>query len=153
MNTPNCRHFSRNIYAALDGTIVNIALPTISESFSLSSSSVSWVATMYLLVMAGCVLIFGKVSDVIGYKRVFLSGFVIFTIGSFICGILPDLTGSFVTLIGSRAFQGIGGAMITAIAPAMVTAFVPMKMKGKAMGIVMTMAGLGTAIGPTMGGF
>jgi len=139
--------------ADLDGTIVNIALPTISESFSLSSSSVSWVATMYLLVMAGCVLIFGKVSDVIGYKRVFLSGFVIFTIGSFICGILPDLTGSFVTLIGSRAFQGIGGAMITAIAPAMVTAFVPMKMKGKAMGIVMTMAGLGTAIGPTMGGF
>ena len=139
--------------ASLDGTIVNIALPTISESFSLSSSTVSWVATIYLLVMAGCVLIFGKISDVIGYKRVFLTGFVIFTLGSFTCGVLPDLTGSFSTLVGSRAFQGIGGAMITAIAPAMVTAFIPMDMKGKAMGIIMTLAALGTAIGPTMGGF
>jgi len=139
--------------ASLDGTIVNIALPTISESFSLSSSSVSWVATIYLLVMAGCVLIFGKISDMIGFKRIFLTGFIIFTLGSFFCGFLPDLTGSFLTLIGSRAFQGIGGAMITAIAPAMVTAFIPMSMKGKAMGIIMTMAGLGTALGPTLGGF
>lgn len=139
--------------ASLDGTIVNIALPTISESFSLSSSTVSWVATMYLLVMAGCVLIFGKISDVIGFKRVFLTGFIIFTLGSFTCGVLPDLTGSFATLVGSRAFQGIGGAMITAIAPAMVTAFIPMDMKGKAMGIIMTLAALGTAIGPTIGGF
>lgn len=139
--------------ASLDGTIVNIALPTISESFSLSSSAVSWVATIYLLVMAGCVLIFGKISDLIGFKRIFLTGFIIFTIGSFLCGFLPDLTGSFLTLIGSRAFQGVGGAMITAIAPAMVTAFIPMNMKGKAMGIIMTMAGLATAIGPTVGGF
>lgn len=139
--------------ASLDGTIVNIALPTISESFSLSSSSVSWVATIYLLVMAGCVLIFGKISDIIGFKRIFLTGFIIFILGSFSCGFLPDLTGSFLTLIGSRAFQGIGGAMIAAIAPAMVSAFIPMSMKGKAMGVIMTMAGLGTAIGPTMGGF
>ncbi len=139
--------------ASLDGTIVNIALPTISEAFSLSSGSVSWVATIYLLVMAGCVLIFGKISDIIGYKKIFLTGFIIFTLGSFTCGFLPDLTGSFLTLIGSRAFQGIGGAMITAIAPAMVTAFIPTEMRGKAMGIIMTMAGLGTAIGPTIGGF
>ncbi|NLL11303.1 MAG: MFS transporter, partial [Methanomicrobiales archaeon] len=139
--------------AALDGTIVNIALPTISESFALSSTSVSWVATIYLLVMAGCVLIFGKISDIIGFKQVFLSGFILFTFGSFICGFLPEITGSFLTLVGSRALQGVGGAMITAIAPAMVTAFIPMNMKGKAMGIIMTMAGLGTAIGPTVGGF
>jgi EmrB/QacA subfamily drug resistance transporter len=138
--------------AALDGTIVNIALPTISSSFHLSSSSVSWVATIYLLVMAGCVLIFGKLSDGIGFKKVFLSGFVIFTIGSFCCGLLPDLLSSFPVLIGSRAFQAIGGAMITAIAPAMITAYIPMKQKGKAMGIIMTLAALGTAIGPTVGG-
>lgn len=138
--------------AALDGTIVNIALPAISESFSLSSGAVSWVSTIYLLVMAGCVLIFGKISDIIGFKKIFLTGFVIFTLGSFTCGTLPDLTGSFLTLIGSRAFQGIGGAMITAIAPAMVTAFIPMEKKGKAMGFIMTVAALGTAIGPTIGG-
>jgi EmrB/QacA subfamily drug resistance transporter len=138
--------------SALDGTIVNIALPTISAGFNLSSSTVSWVATIYLLVMAGCVLIFGKLSDGIGFKKVFLSGFVIFTIGSFSCGLLPDLLSSFPVLVGSRAFQAIGGAMITAIGPAMITAYIPMKQKGKAMGVVMTVAALGTAIGPTIGG-
>jgi EmrB/QacA subfamily drug resistance transporter len=138
--------------SSLDGTIVNIALPTISESFNLSSSTVSWVATVYLLVMAGCVLIFGKLSDGVGFRKVFLSGFVIFTLGSFFCGFLPDLLSSFTVLVGSRAFQGVGGAMITAISPAMVTAFIPMVQKGKAMGFIMTAAALGTAIGPTIGG-
>ncbi len=138
--------------SSLDGTIVNIALPTISESFNVSSSAVSWVSTIYLLVMSGCVLIFGKVSDVIGFKKVFLTGFMIFTLGSFFCGFLPDLVYSFRILIGSRAFQGIGGAMITAIGPAMITAYIPMEQKGKAMGIIMTFAALGTAIGPTIGG-
>jgi EmrB/QacA subfamily drug resistance transporter len=138
--------------SSLDGTIVNIALPTISKGFDISSSTVSWVATIYLLVMAGCVLIFGKLSDGIGFKKVFLSGFVIFTVGSFSCGLLPDLLSSFPVLIGSRAFQAVGGAMITAIAPAMIAAYIPMKQKGKAMGIVMTVAALGTAIGPTIGG-
>jgi EmrB/QacA subfamily drug resistance transporter len=138
--------------AALDGTIVNIALPAISESFSLSSGMVSWVSTIYLLVMAGCVLIFGKISDVIGFKKVFLTGFLIFVLGSFMCGTLPDLTGSYLTLIGSRAFQAIGGAMMSAIAPAMVAAFIPMEKKAKAVGFIMTVAALGTAIGPTIGG-
>lgn len=138
--------------SALDGTIVNIALPTISSSFNISTSMVSWVSTIYLLVMAGCVLIFGKLSDVIGFKKVFLSGFLIFTVGSFICGFLPDFIHSFPTLIGSRAFQAIGGAMITAVGPAMVTAYIPMEQKGKAMGIVLTFAALGTAIGPSIGG-
>jgi EmrB/QacA subfamily drug resistance transporter len=137
---------------SLDGTIVNIAIPAISESFSLSTSAVSWVSTIYLLVMAGCVLIFGKISDIIGFKRIFLTGFVIFTLGSLTCGVLPELTGSFLTLVGSRAFQGIGGAMLTAIAPAMVNAYIPMDKKGKAMGFIMTVAALGTAIGPTVGG-
>jgi EmrB/QacA subfamily drug resistance transporter len=138
--------------SALDGTIVNIALPTISEAFKVSTSTVSWVSTIYLLVMAGCVLIFGKVSDVIGFKKVFLTGFLIFTVGSFACGFLPDFIYSFAILIGSRAFQAVGGAMITAIGPAMVTAYIPMAQKGKAMGIVLTFAALGTAIGPTIGG-
>lgn len=138
--------------SALDGTIVNIALPTISEAFNVTTSTVSWVSTVYLLVMAGCVLIFGKISDTIGFKKVFLAGFFIFTIGSFASGFLPDFIHSFPVLIGSRAFQAVGGAMITAIGPAMVTAYLPMEQKGKAMGIVLTFAALGTAIGPTIGG-
>ncbi len=112
-----------------------------------------WVATAYLLVMAGCVLVFGKISDIIGFKRVFLSGFIIFTLGSLACGTLPDLFNSLGVLIGSRMVQAVGGAMMTAIAPAMVTVFIPMERKGTAMGIVMTLAALGTALGPTIGGF
>lgn len=138
--------------AGLDGTIVNIALPTISEAFHVSSTDVSWVATAYLLVMAGCVLVFGKISDIIGFKRIFLTGFVIFTLGSLACGALPDLLNSLGVLIGARMVQAVGGAMITAIAPAMITAYIPMEQKGKAMGIVMTLAALGTALGPTIGG-
>jgi len=138
---------------SLDGTIVNIALPTISESFGVATSAVSWVATAYLLVLAGCALVFGKVSDVIGFKKVFLSGFIIFTIGSFMCGFLPDFFGSLDWLIVSRMFQAVGGAMIASIAPAMITAYIPMEQKGKAMAIIMMLAGLGTAIGPTIGGF
>lgn len=138
--------------SSLDGTIVNIALPTISESFDVSTSSVSWVATIYLLVMAGCLLIFGKLSDSVGFKKIFLSGFIVFTAGSFACGFIPDFFSSFDSLIGSRALQAVGGAMITAIAPAMIAAYVPFNMKGKAMGIVMTVASLGMALGPTLGG-
>ncbi|HUH79045.1 MAG TPA: MFS transporter [Methanoregula sp.] len=139
--------------SGLDGTIVNIALPAISEAFGLSSSTVSWVATSYLLVMTGCVLVFGKISDVIGFKRIFVSGFAIFTLGSLACGTVPEFFGGFYSLVGSRIIQAVGGAMITAIAPAMITAYIPMEQKGKAMGIVMTLAALGTALGPTIGGF
>ncbi|MCX6693056.1 MAG: MFS transporter [Methanomicrobiales archaeon] len=137
---------------ALDGTIVNIALPTISEAFDLSTSTVSWVSTIYLLVISGCILIFGKVSDGIGFRKVFLWGFLLFSAGSLFCGLLPDLLGSFPVLIGSRAFQAVGAAMIAAIGPAMVTAFFPMEQKGKAMGIVLTFSSIGTIVGPAIGG-
>lgn len=137
---------------SLDGTIVNIALPTISESFNVSTSTVSWVATSYLLVMVGCVLVFGKVADTLGYKRVFLSGFVIFTIGSFFCGFLPEFIAGFPSLIGSRMFQAIGAAMLMSVAAAMISTFVSPDQKGKAMSIIMMLAALGTALGPTIGG-
>lgn len=137
---------------ALDGTIVNIALPTISEAFDVSTSMVSWVSTIYLLVISGCILIFGKVSDQIGFRKVFLWGFLLFSAGSLFCGLLPNLLGSFPVLIGSRAFQAVGAAMIAAIGPAMVTAYFPMEQKGKAMGIVLTFSSIGTIVGPAIGG-
>jgi EmrB/QacA subfamily drug resistance transporter len=138
--------------SSLDGTIVNIALPSISESFGVSATAVSWVATSYLLVMVGCVLVFGKIADVIGFKRIFLAGFTIFTLGSLFCGTLPEMFGGLYTLIGSRMFQAVGGAMIAAIAPAMITAYIPSDQRGKAMGIIMIFAAMGTALGPTIGG-
>ncbi|MDD1681011.1 MAG: DHA2 family efflux MFS transporter permease subunit [Methanoregula sp.] len=138
--------------SSLDGTIVNIALPAISESFKVSATAVSWVATSYLLVLVGCVLVFGKIADVIGFKRIFLAGFTIFTLGSLFCGTLPEIFGGLYTLILSRMFQAVGGAMIAAIAPAMITAYIPTSQRGKAMGTIMIFAAMGTALGPTIGG-
>ena len=103
--------------SSLDGTIVNIALPTISDVFDLPSSSVAWVSTIYLLVMAGSLLVVGKLTDIIGYRKIFLTGFVLFTLGSFACGFLPEMTGMFSLLLLSRVFQALGGVMMTVIAP------------------------------------
>ncbi len=139
--------------SALDGTIVNIALPTISESFDLTTSSVAWVSTIYLLVMAGCLLIIGKIADVIGFKKIFLAGFILFTIGSFTCGFLPDFTGQFSTLLLSRILQAIGGAMMTVIAPAMLSSYLPGDQKAKGMSLVVLFAAVGMALGPTLGGY
>jgi drug resistance transporter, EmrB/QacA subfamily len=138
--------------SSLDGTIVNIALPAISEAFNLSTTTVSWVTTSYLLVMVGCVLVFGKISDKIGYKKIFLAGFAIFTLGSFFCGVLPELILGFPSLVASRVFQAIGAAMLLSVAAAMIAAYIPMELKGKSMSIIMLFAALGTAIGPTVGG-
>ena len=141
-----------NFIAAFDATIVSVANPTISKLFNILPGTVSSILTVYVLVMAGLVLIFGGISDIIGYKKLFLSGFGIFTLGSFFCGFLPVFFNSFEALVASRVIQGIGASMITAIGPAMVAAFLPMEMRGKAMGTIFTFAGLGMALGPTAGG-
>jgi EmrB/QacA subfamily drug resistance transporter len=138
--------------ATLDGTIVNIALPAITAAFDVSTSTVSWVATSYLLVEMCCVLIFGKIADTYGYRRIFLTGFTIFTIGSFLCGFLPGIVLGFPSLVICRVLQAIGGAMLMSIAAAMITAFIPADKKGKAMSIIMLGSSLGAAAGPIMGG-
>jgi EmrB/QacA subfamily drug resistance transporter len=142
-----------NFMAAFDSTIVTIALPTIATIFSLPATMASWVITVYVLIMAGCVLIFGKLSDVIGYKKVFLSGFFIFTVASFACGFLPVYINSFAVFIASRAVQAIGAVMIVSVGPAMIAAYIPMEMKGKAMGTTFAFAALGMTTAPVIGGF
>ncbi len=138
--------------SSLDGTIVNIALPTISDIFNLPSSSVAWVSTIYLLVMAGSLLVVGKLTDIIGYRKIFLTGFVLFTAGSFSCGFLPELTGSFGMLLLSRVLQALGGVMMTVIAPAMLSRYMPGTARAKGMSVVVLFASLGMALGPTLGG-
>ena len=134
--------------SALDSSIVNIALPTISTSFDVSTGLVSWVSTMYLLVLTSTLMIFGKLADRIGFRRIFLTGFLVFAAGSLFCALSP----SFLTLIGSRALQAVGGAMLGAISMAMVTVFMPPGSRAKAIGFVVTMSSLGVAAGPFLGG-
>ncbi|HJJ51417.1 MAG TPA: MFS transporter, partial [Methanocorpusculum sp.] len=138
--------------SSLDGTIVNIALPSIAEQFGLSTSSVAWVSTIYLLVMGGLLLIVGKLTDTIGLKKIFLAGFSIFVIGSFACGFLPEYFGSFVILLVSRVVQAIGGVMMMVVAPAMLSRFMPGDRRAKGLSMVMVFAAVGMALGPTLGG-
>jgi len=141
-----------NFMAAFDSTIVTIALPVIAKIFSLPASMASWVITVYVLVMAACVLVFGKLSDVIGYKKVFLYGFALFTVASFACGFLPEFISSFPVFLISRAVQAVGAVMFVSVGPAMITAYVPMALKGKAMGTSFAFAALGMTLAPVAGG-
>jgi len=141
-----------NFMAAFDSTIVTIALPVIAKIFSLPASMAGWVITVYVLVMAACVLVFGKLSDVIGYKKVFLYGFALFTAASFACGFLPEFVSSFPVFLASRAVQAVGAVMFVSVGPAMITAYVPLEQKGKAMGTTFAFAALGMTLAPVVGG-
>lgn len=139
--------------SSLDGTIVNIALPSIAEAFDLTTSSVAWVSTIYLLVIAGLLLIIGKIIDTIGLKKIFLGGFAIFVIGSFSCGFFPELLHSFNILLISRVVQAIGGGMMIVVAPAMLSLFMPGDRRAKGLSLIMLFAAVGMALGPTLGGY
>ncbi|HJJ31830.1 MAG TPA: DHA2 family efflux MFS transporter permease subunit [Methanocorpusculum sp.] len=138
--------------ASLDGTIVNIALPTIAEYFHIPTSTVSWVATIYMLISAGLILVVGKLADTLGYKRLFLIGFIVFTFGSFFCGFFPDVCGSFPMLLVGRAIQALGCVQMMVIAPTLITTNLPEKNHGKGIAVIMLFASVGMALGPTLGG-
>jgi len=134
---------------ALDTTIVNISLPSISKYFSSDIATVSWVSISYLLVLSSTLITFGRVADIRGYKKIYLAGFAIFTIGSLACG----LSSSVFMLIGFRVLEGAGAAMLQAIGGAMVVRYLPEKMRGTAFGILTTSAAVGLAAGTPLGGF
>lgn len=132
----------------LDSYIVNISLPTIAGRFNATSSQVSWVVLVFLLVSTSSLLLFGKLGDRFGLRRIFFLGYLLFTLGSLLCGLALSLE----MLIASRFIQGMGSAMILAIAFAIVPKFLPPEKTGWAFGIASTGAALGIAIGAPAGG-
>jgi EmrB/QacA subfamily drug resistance transporter len=134
---------------ALDATIVNISLPTMSKYFHCDVATVSWVAMAYLLILSSTLITFGRVADIRGYKKIYVAGFAIFTVGSLLCG----LSATIYLLIGLRVFQGIGAAMLQAIGGAMVVKYLPEKVRGTAFGVLTTSAAVGLAAGTPLGGF
>jgi EmrB/QacA subfamily drug resistance transporter len=134
----------------LDTSIVNISLPAIARAFGTQLGGVvEWVIIAYLVVIAALLLTFGRLSDAIGRKPVWLAGLAVFTLGSAICGFAPSLP----VLIGARAFQGIGGALIFAPSVALLTDAFPPERRGQAIGLNAIAVSLGVAAGPTLGGF
>lgn len=135
--------------ATLDSSIVNISLPAIAQRFGVPLNGVvEWVVIAYLLAVATVLLTLGRLADMIGHKPIWLAGLVLFTVGSALCGAAPTLG----ALVGFRAFQGLGGAMIMAISPALLTAAFPPEERGRALGLNAVIVALGVSTGPTLGG-
>jgi EmrB/QacA subfamily drug resistance transporter len=134
--------------ATIDGSIVNIALPTLVDSFDATFATVEWVVLAYMLSMAALLLSVGRLADMKGKKLIYTAGFVVFTAGSVLCGLSPTIH----WLIGARVLQGTGAAMILALGMAIVTEAFPPAERGKALGISGAMASLGIVTGPTLGG-
>ncbi len=135
--------------AGLDGTIVNIALPTIGRAFAVSTVTVSWVLNAYLIVLVSLLLFASRLGDIRGFRKLFLVGFAIFTLGSAMCGLSPNLD----FLIFSRMLQAVGGAVISALGAVMVTTYLAPSLRGQALGMVAMFTMLGAALGPVLGGF
>ena len=134
--------------STLDSSIVNIALPVIMENLNAPFETVQWMVVIYLLTISSTLLAFGRLSDIKGRRWVYCYGFVWFTLGSLLCG----TAGQASYLILSRAFQGIGAAMIMACSPALVVDAFPLKERGKALGLVGTVVATGLTAGPVFGG-
>lgn len=134
--------------ATIDGSIVNVALPVMAQKLSVSMASVEWVVTSYLIVIVGTILIFGRLGDIKGKTTVFKLGIVIFTIGSFVCG----LSNSLIMLVFSRCLQAIGAAGTMATSHGIITHVFPKNERGRALGINGTFVALGSMIGPPIGG-
>ncbi len=134
--------------ATIDGSIVNVALPTLEAELNTSFSLVQWVVVGYLLVITTLLLSFGRWADMIGKKKIYIAGYIIFTLGSLFCG----LSSSIYMLIASRLFQAVGASMQMALGMAIVTEAFPPNERGKALGFTGLMVSLGIIAGPTLGG-
>ncbi len=132
----------------LDGSIVNTVLPDITRFFETDISIAQWVPTVYLLTISCLILLYGRLGDMLGYKRIYLCGLAAFTIASIICG----LSQSIWMLIAFRAVQGLAAGMMMAVGYAIVTAAFPPYERGKAMGIYAISISVGLGLGPTLGG-
>lgn len=137
------------LMASLDGSVVNTILPVLKNIFKTNVASIEWVVTIYLLVLSGLMLTFGRLGDLIGHKKVILVGFGIFIISSALCG----LSWSTFALVTFRGLQAVGGAMLASNSPAIITANFPAEQRGRAFGLVSAMTYIGLTIGPSLGGW
>lgn len=133
----------------IDGSIVNVALPTISKDLGTTFASVQWVVIAYLLTLATLTLGVGRLGDMLGKKPIYTTGFAVFTVGSVLCGLAPGVA----TLIAARVVQACGAAMIFSLGMAIITQAFPPSERGKALGISGALVSVGIVIGPSVGGF
>ncbi|MCC2639193.1 MAG: transporter [Moraxellaceae bacterium] len=133
----------------LDTTIVNVALPSIREDLQFSDTGLVWVVNAYLLTFGGFLLLGGRLGDLYGHRKLFLIGLVLFTLASVACG----LSGTRTLLVTARAVQGLGGAVVTAVALSLIMdLFTEPEERARAMGIYGFVCAAGGSIGVLLGG-
>ena len=134
--------------STLDSSIVNIALPTISDNLKVPMNQAEWVVSIYLIVICAFLLFFGRVADSIGKIKIYKAGTWVFTIGSLLCGINHSLA----LLLVARVVQAFGAAMTMSTNSGIITEVFPMKERGRALGSVGAFVSLGSIAGPGLGG-
>jgi EmrB/QacA subfamily drug resistance transporter len=138
-----------DLMIVLDGTIVNVALPSIRDDLGFSQTSLAWVVNAYLLTFGGFLLLGGRLGDLFGHRRLFLGGIALFTLASLACG----LANSQEILVVARAVQGVGGAVVSAVAfSLLITIFTEQADRAKAMGVFGFVLSGGGVIGVLAGG-
>jgi len=137
------------LLSSLGISSANVALPTLVQAFNASFQHVQWIVLAYLLAITTLIVGAGRLGDIIGRRRLLLAGLILFTLASALCALAPTLG----LLIAARAAQGAGAAVMMALTMAFVGETVPKEKTGSAMGLLGTMSAIGTALGPSLGGF
>ena len=135
--------------SSLDGSIVNVALPTMAVRLNTSLASISWIVTAYLIIISAVILLFGRLSEARGKTNIFTFGVILFTVGSLMCGLSP----AFWMLVLSRMVQAVGAAAAMATNQGIIVQAFPSGERGKALGWVGSSVALGGMLGPPLGGF
>jgi MFS family permease len=135
--------------AFLDGTIVNVAVPSIAEDLDASLADLQWVLDSYLVTLSALVLLGGSLGDRFGRRRVFLLGLLGFTVASGLCGVAPNVE----VLIAARALQGVGAALLVPGSLSILAAVFDPEDRAKAVGAWSGLGGVAAAIGPFLGGW
>jgi EmrB/QacA subfamily drug resistance transporter len=136
------------LLSSLGTSIANVGLPTLAQAFDASFQEVQWIVLAYLLAITTLIVSAGRLGDIIGRRRLLLTGVVLFTAATVLCGVAPTLR----LLIAARAAQGLGAAIMMALTMAFVGETVPKAKTGSAIGLLGTTSAIGTALGPSLGG-
>jgi EmrB/QacA subfamily drug resistance transporter len=136
------------LLSSLGTSIANVGLPTLAQAFAASFQEVQWIVLAYLLAITTLIVGVGRLGDIAGRRQLLLAGIALFTAASVLCAVAPALW----LLIAARAAQGLGAAIMMALAMALAGETVPKARTGSAMGLLGTMSAVGTALGPSLGG-